>query len=91
MASLLLGKRVAVAQRTWLQATEQRVRATRKLLVSLKALKMMAMDAAAAASITNLRQLEFAASKPFRSLVIGSVFVCKPHNVRPRSYIETFR
>ncbi|SMR50997.1 unnamed protein product [Zymoseptoria tritici ST99CH_1E4] len=75
MASLLLGKRVAVAQRTWLQATEQRVRATRKLLVSLKALKMMAMDAAAAASITNLRQLEFAASKPFRSLVIGSVFV----------------
>ncbi|EME81788.1 putative ABC transporter [Pseudocercospora fijiensis CIRAD86] len=73
--SMILGRRIGPAQRAWLEASERRILATRKFLTSRKAVKMMGLDAAVAATITDSRQQEFAASKPFRALMVGSVVV----------------
>lgn len=64
-------------QRNWLEACEKRVAATKSMLTSLKAIKMMGIEQDVALDIQTLRQLEFMASKLFRSLMVGSVFICK--------------
>ncbi|KAF7186796.1 ABC multidrug transporter B [Pseudocercospora fuligena] len=73
--SMILARHIGPSQRAWLEASERRISATRKFLTLLKAVKMMGLDAAVAATITDLRQQEFAASKPFRILMVGTVIV----------------
>ncbi|KAI8630570.1 putative ATP-binding cassette transporter [Xylariaceae sp. FL1651] len=73
-ASVFIGKYAAVQQRVWLAATERRIQATKHMLSSLKAIKMIGADYRTAVAIEKLRTLEFKASKMFRSLVIGSLF-----------------
>ncbi|KXT07737.1 hypothetical protein AC579_4704 [Pseudocercospora musae] len=73
--SMILARRIGPSQRAWLEASERRISATRKFLTSRKAVKMMGLDAAVAATITDFRQQEFAASKPFRILIVGTVIV----------------
>ncbi|KAF2218105.1 hypothetical protein CERZMDRAFT_119613 [Cercospora zeae-maydis SCOH1-5] len=75
LAATLLGRRVGPAQRAWLAASERRVAATRTLLTFRPAVKMMGAEAAVATTIADARQQELAASKPFRTLMVGSVVV----------------
>ncbi|KAI0109014.1 putative ATP-binding cassette transporter [Nemania sp. FL0031] len=72
--SLTIGKYSAQQQRIWLAATEARISATKNMLSSLKAIKMTGFDAKAASAIEKLREVEFAASKMFRKLLVGGVF-----------------
>ncbi|KAI0404995.1 putative ATP-binding cassette transporter [Xylaria palmicola] len=74
VASTFIGKRSAGQQRVWLAATERRIQGTKHMLSSLKAIKMTGADARAAAIVKKLRELEFAASKSFRRLLVGGLF-----------------
>ncbi|KAI0109485.1 putative ATP-binding cassette transporter [Nemania sp. FL0031] len=73
-ASFFIGKRSAVQQRIWLTATEKRIQATKHMLSSLKAIKMTGADARAAATIRQLRSLEFESSKTLRRLLVSGLF-----------------
>ena len=75
--SLFIGKSSAFQQRRWLEATETRIAATKKMLSSLKTIKMTGADNRASFTLEALRTKEFAASKMFRTLMIGSVLSCK--------------
>ncbi|KAF7880654.1 uncharacterized protein EAF02_007500 [Botrytis sinoallii] len=55
------------------QGTEKRIAATRKMLSSLKAIKMMGASQRVRMTIEKFRDLEFVASKSFRTLLIGSL------------------
>ncbi|THV51237.1 hypothetical protein BGAL_0118g00200 [Botrytis galanthina] len=72
MGSTFLGKHVGKAQQTWLAGTEKRIAATKKMLSSLKAVKMMGASQRVRIGIEKLRDLEFVASKSFRTLLIGT-------------------
>ena len=65
------------AQQTWPAGTEKRIAATREMLSSLKAIKMMVASQRVGMVIEKLRDLEFVASKSFRTLLIGSLFSCE--------------
>ncbi|KAF7940314.1 uncharacterized protein EAE98_000441 [Botrytis deweyae] len=73
MGSIFLGKHLGKAQQTWLAGTEKRIAATRKMLSSLKAIKMMGASQRVRMTIEKFRDLEFVASKSFRTLLIGSL------------------
>ncbi|KAF5876101.1 putative abc multidrug protein [Botrytis fragariae] len=73
MGSTFLGKHVGKAQQTWLAGTEKRIAATKKMLSSLKAIKMMGSGQRVRMAIEKFRDLEFVASKSFRTLLIGSL------------------
>ncbi|TGO56427.1 hypothetical protein BOTNAR_0223g00070 [Botryotinia narcissicola] len=73
MGSTFLGKHVGKAQQTWLAGTEKRIAATKKMLSSLKAVKMMGASQRVQIAIEKFRDLEFVASKSFRTLLIGSL------------------
>ena len=74
--STFISKQVGAQQQIWLKATEKRISATKNMLASLKAIKMTGADIQVAAVIERLRGLEFAASKLYRTLLVGTVFVC---------------
>lgn len=58
-------------------ATEQRIAATKNMLASMKAIKMMGAGQRMGAVIEKLRILEFAASKNFRTLLLCSIVTCE--------------
>ncbi|KAI9650765.1 hypothetical protein NHQ30_000792 [Ciborinia camelliae] len=74
LGSTYLSKHVGKAQQTWLAGTEKRIAATKKMLSSLKAIKMMGASQRVGMAIEKFRDLEFVASKSFRTLLIGSLF-----------------
>ncbi|KAF7861880.1 hypothetical protein EAF04_007762 [Stromatinia cepivora] len=74
LGSTYLSKHVGKAQQTWLAGTEKRIAATKKMLSSLKAIKMMGAGQRVGMTIEKFRDLEFVASKSFRTLLIGSLF-----------------
>lgn len=72
---------MATQQGVWLGAIEKRIGATKKMLASIKAIKMMALSQNVSEALGKLRSLEFAASKLFRALIVGSLISCKSsHN-----------
>ncbi|KAF7942729.1 uncharacterized protein EAE97_006183 [Botrytis byssoidea] len=73
MGSTFLGKHIGKAQQTWLTGIEKRIAATKKMLSSLKAVKMMGASQRVRMAIERFRDLEFVASKSFRTLLIGSL------------------
>ncbi|TGO16824.1 hypothetical protein BTUL_0024g00700 [Botrytis tulipae] len=73
MGSTFLGKHVGKAQQTWLAGTEKRIAATKRMLSSLKVVKMMGASQRVQMAIEKFRDLEFVASKSFRTLLIGSL------------------
>lgn len=76
VGSTLVGEKVGTQQQVWLAATEKRIAATRKMLASLRAIKMMGATHRVDHMIESLRHLEFKASKSFRTLLIGGLFSC---------------
>ena len=76
-ASVYIGKHIAGQQGEWLAATEKRLEATKSMLSSLKAIKMMSASQRVRSAIEKLRVLEFAASKMYRTLLVASVLSCK--------------
>ncbi|KAF2277337.1 putative ATP-binding cassette transporter [Westerdykella ornata] len=67
-----LAQRPHGEQRVWLSATERRIAATKKMLSSLKAIRMTGLGERVGATIEDLRTKEYAASKMFRVLLVGS-------------------
>lgn len=74
LGSTYIGKQIGTQQQIWLAATEKRITATKKMLSSLKAIKMMGASERVGRLVEKLRSLEFAASKSFRTLFVGSLF-----------------
>ncbi|KAK8090448.1 hypothetical protein PG997_005409 [Apiospora hydei] len=72
-ASIIVGKHIATQQGNWLAATEKRMAATKRMLSSMKAIKMLGSNRSVHATLEKLRLLEFAASKIFRRLIVGSL------------------
>ncbi|KAI4863021.1 putative ATP-binding cassette transporter [Hypoxylon rubiginosum] len=71
--STYIGKHIGVQQKSWLAATERRIMATKNMLSSLKAIKMMGASQRTGLAIEKLRVFEYAASKISRRLLTGSV------------------
>ncbi len=76
VGSTFIGKNIGKQQQVWLTATEKRISATKMMLSSLKAIKMMGMSEKVGMAIERLRNLEFAASRSFRTLIVGTLFSC---------------
>jgi ABC-type bacteriocin/lantibiotic exporter with double-glycine peptidase domain len=75
--STYIGKSTGKQQQKWMAATEKRIAATRKILSSLKAIKTTGSEQRVSSTIQTLRAREFAASKMFRTLLVGSVLSCE--------------
>jgi hypothetical protein len=67
---------MATQQGVWLGAVEKRIGATKKMLASIKAIKMMGAGQIVAEALERLRRLEFAASRMFRALIVGTLISC---------------
>lgn len=77
MLSTYVGRSLGPQQQVWLAATEKRIAATSKMLSSLKAIKMTSAGERVGAKIEALRVDEYAASKGFRNLLVGSIMSCE--------------
>lgn len=75
--SLAIGKSVSKQQQKWLAACEIRIAATKSMLNSIKAIKMMGAGDKVGRTIEDLRTAEFTASKPFRISLTVTVIICK--------------
>lgn len=58
-------------------ATEKRIAATKNMLASMKAVKMMGAGKRIGAAVEKLRIQEFAASESYRTLLLYSVSTCE--------------
>lgn len=67
---------MATQQGVWLAAVERRIGATKKMLASIKAIKMMGARQSVTEALERLRRLEFAASRKFRALIVGTLLSC---------------
>ncbi|EGX95536.1 ATP-binding cassette transporter, putative [Cordyceps militaris CM01] len=65
-----LSKKLSSLQQQWLAAVEQRLALTKRMLTSLKAVKMLSASDRVASTISTLRRAELAISWPFRRLRI---------------------
>lgn len=83
-ASIVVGRHIASQQSKWLAATEKRMAATKRMLSSMKAIKMLGSNRSIHATIEKLRLLELDASKIFRKLIVGSLISCKSQCLRRR-------
>jgi len=77
VAAVFIGSSIGGQQSGWLAATEKRLEATKTLLSSLKAVKMMSSGQRVKLAIEKLRLLEFGASRFYRILIVGTVLCCK--------------
>lgn len=77
LASSLVAGKTSVQQRKWLKAMEQRIDATKRLLDSLKSVKMRGAEDRVGKVVNELRRLEIRAARPFRALITVAVFLCK--------------
>jgi hypothetical protein len=73
----LLAKKIGAQQQIWLGAMEKRVDATKRMLDSIKSVKMLGKEIELNMLITGLRVLEIRAARLFRGLLTISVFLCK--------------
>ncbi|KAK3293679.1 putative multidrug resistance protein MDR [Chaetomium fimeti] len=69
LLSSVISKSASRAQQKWLNAVQSRLRATQKMLSSLKAIKMMGMESRVHGLVSSLRLDEMRAAKPFRKLL----------------------
>ncbi|OAA55691.1 ABC transporter, transmembrane domain, type 1 [Cordyceps fumosorosea ARSEF 2679] len=65
-----LSKKISLLQQKWLVAVEQRLARTKRMLSSLKAIKMLSAGDRVSAAVTALRQAELDISWPFRRMRI---------------------
>ncbi len=77
IACASLSKKLSGMQQQWLAAVEQRLGPTKRMLSSLKAVKMLSADDRISSTITALRRAELAAAWPFRRLRIFTTAICK--------------
>ncbi|KAF4430087.1 ABC transporter ecdL [Colletotrichum fructicola] len=73
--SSFVASKISVQQRNWLKAMEQRIDATKRLLDSLKAVKMRGAEDRVGQVVNELRRLEIQAARLFRALITVSVFL----------------
>jgi hypothetical protein len=74
LLSSVISKLASREQQKWLNAVQTRLRATQKMLSSLKAIKMMGMEGRVRRLVSNLRIDEMRAAKPFRKLLLSLRF-----------------
>ncbi|KAH8655479.1 putative ATP-binding cassette transporter [Xylariales sp. PMI_506] len=72
IASSQLLKATSRNQQRWLAGTQERLKHTKNMLASLKAIKMMSEEEKVFQAISNLRALEIKGSAPFRRSLVGS-------------------
>lgn len=77
LSSSFVAGKISVQQRKWLKAMELRIDATKRLLDSLKSVKMRGAEDRVGQVVNELRRLEIRAARPFRALLTVAVFLCK--------------
>lgn len=77
LIGLPLAKAAGNAQIQWLEAIEDRLAATAKVLGAMKAIKLTGLTDIVSSRVGNLRLAEIHASLRHRVLVIFSAVVCK--------------
>lgn len=77
LLSTVISKYASREQQKWLHAVQTRLRATQKMLSSLKAIKMMGMEMRVHRLVSNLRLDEMKAAKPFRKLLTITAALCE--------------
>ncbi|KAJ4417724.1 hypothetical protein N0V82_005998 [Gnomoniopsis sp. IMI 355080] len=75
LSSSFVAGKISVQQRKWFNAMEQRLDATKRLLDSLKSVKMRGAEDRVGQVVNELRRLEIRAARPFRALLTASVFL----------------
>ncbi|KAK1570181.1 canalicular multispecific organic anion transporter 1 [Colletotrichum navitas] len=73
--SSVVANKISLQQQKWLRAMEQRIKATKRLLDSLKAVKMRGAEDRVSEVVNELRRLEIRAARLFRALITASVFL----------------
>ncbi|KAK2026621.1 hypothetical protein LX32DRAFT_729954 [Colletotrichum zoysiae] len=73
--SSVVASKISLQQQEWLRAMEQRIEATKRLLDSLKAVKMRGAEDRVSDVVNELRRLEIRAARLFRALITASVFL----------------
>ncbi|KDN63555.1 putative canalicular multispecific organic anion transporter 1 [Colletotrichum sublineola] len=73
--SSVVANKISLQQQKWLKAMEQRIEATKRLLDSLKAVKMRGAEDRVSEVVNQLRRLEIRAARLFRALVTASAFL----------------
>ncbi|KAK2037259.1 canalicular multispecific organic anion transporter 1 [Colletotrichum somersetense] len=73
--SSVVANKISLQQQKWLRAMEQRIEATKRLLDSLKAVKMRGAEDRVSEVVNELRRLEIRAARLFRALITASVFL----------------
>ncbi|KAB5547143.1 canalicular multispecific organic anion transporter 1 [Coniochaeta sp. 2T2.1] len=68
-------KKTGVSQQKWLAATQKRLKRTKQMLDSIKAIKMTSQDSAAYETLDELRKTEIAKSSSFRWIIVFSCFL----------------
>ncbi len=66
-------------QRIWIEATQKRVDATATMLGSIKAVKMLSLEARLQKALESLRHQEVKISKAYRYLTSSCVVLCKQY------------
>ena len=77
LLSTVISKSASREQQKWLHAVQMRLRATQKMLSSLKAIKMLGMESRVHRLVSNLRLAEMKAAKPFRKLLTITAVLCE--------------
>lgn len=77
IACTSLSKKLSGMQQKWLKAVEQRMAPTKRMVASLKAVKMLSANERVATTLSALRRAELAVAWPFRRLRIVTTAICK--------------
>lgn len=75
--SVWIAQILSVQQQAWFGAVQTRIGATKRLLDSMKAVKMMGSEERVGAVVKELRDLEIHSAKYFRTLAGVTVLLCK--------------
>lgn len=77
LGSMYIMKKAGSHQQRWLAATQTRLKRTKRILDSLKGIKMSSQDSKALRSLKELREKEIKESSSFRWIMLVTVFLCK--------------
>ncbi|KAF1738030.1 Multidrug resistance-associated protein 7 [Beauveria bassiana] len=86
--SVWIARILSVQQQAWLSAVQTRIGATKRLLDSMKSVKMMGSEERVGAVVKEFRDLEIHSAKYFRTLACVSVLLCKclPRRLSPCAF-----
>lgn len=72
----MLAKALSKRQEVWLATMQDRIKATSRLLESVRVIKMLGSEERIGKAISALRAVEIRSARPFRNFLTAAVFCC---------------